>query len=163
MHASKGRRARRRRGRRVGGWRVGCGGARRRRYREEGGGALEHVVAREVLRGGADGYRRVVDDQAHFAPLVDGVEVDAAGDEGLRQVLAPRLERVGPDCQRPRVVVGLEELDGLGRRKQLQEQVDEEGYVAVEGGQVLDEPVQVVGCPARNTRQPPPTSSAPHR
>jgi hypothetical protein len=51
-------------------------------------------------------------------------------DERLRQITAARLERVGANREWARHLVGLEELHGLVRRKEVEKHLDELGQVA---------------------------------
>ena len=80
---------------------------------EERRRGLQHVVACEVLRRGADGDRALEDLQTDVRPLADGLEVDAAVDEGLREVSPPCAEGVRADGDRSRDLVSLEKFDGL--------------------------------------------------
>jgi hypothetical protein len=60
-------------------------------------------VSGKVFRRRSEGNGGAVDDEANLGPLADGVEVDAAVDEGLREVTPPCLEAVGPavDFKKP--------------------------------------------------------------
>jgi hypothetical protein len=72
-------------------------------------GRLKHVVTSEVLRGGTDGDSRLEHLEADLGPLADRLEVDTAVDERLGEIAAARTERVGPDGNGTRGLVGVEE------------------------------------------------------
>ena len=80
---------------------------------EERRRGLQHVVACEVLRRGADGDRALEDLQTDVRPLADRLEVDATVDEGLCEVSPPCAEGVRADGDRSRDLVSLEKFDGL--------------------------------------------------
>lgn len=86
---------------------------------EEGGGGLEHVVAREVFGRRADGDVAFKDLQPDVCPFADGLEVDAAVDEGLGEVAAAGAEGVRADGDGSGNFVGFEELDSLGEEREI--------------------------------------------
>ena len=45
---------------------------------------LQHVVPAEILGRGTDGHLAVVDDEAHFRPFIERINVDTAIDQRLR-------------------------------------------------------------------------------
>lgn len=112
---------------------------------KEGGGGLKHVVTGEVLGGGTDGNGRLEDLESDLGPLSDGLEVDSSGDERLSKITSSCAEGVGSDGDGSGGLVGVEEGDGLGEGKELQELLDEELVVAVVGRDVRDKLFHVVG------------------
>lgn len=69
---------------------------------------------------------------AGLGPLADGIQVDPAGDEGLRQLAAPRLERVAAQCEGPLRLAGSYELQSLVDREQRQDGIQHEVVVVVQ-------------------------------
>lgn len=88
---------------------------------QEGRGGLEDVVAGEVFGRRPDRDRRAGKDlKADLGPAAfERLEVDAAVDERLGEVAAPRLERVDADRERAGSVGGGEELEGLRRSESV--------------------------------------------
>lgn len=97
---------------------------RERHHGQHARGALDHVVAGQVLGRGAHGHLRVVHDQADLGPLAQRVQVDAAVNERLGEIATPRLQRVGAYRHRPLALVRLQELDELAQREQVHELLD---------------------------------------
>ena len=81
--------------------------------RQERTGRLQHVVASEVLRSGADGYFRLIDFKTDLRPVSDRLEFDSPSSKGLSEVFSSGLERVGPDSRRPLFFHGFEEGGAL--------------------------------------------------
>ena len=112
--------------------------------RQERRRALQHVVARHVLRRRADGHAAVVHQQPHLGPLADGVEVHAAVDERRGEFAATAFQRVRAKRHRPLRLVRLEKLHGLRHGESVEEVPDQEVVVPVVRREVRREPLDVL-------------------
>lgn len=67
----------------------------------------------EVLGCSADGHVTLEHLQADVRPFADGLQVDAAVDEGLSKVSSASAESIGANGDRTRNLVRFEEFDSL--------------------------------------------------
>ena len=85
----------------------------------------------KVFGSSTDGYATLEDLQADIRPLADRLEVHAAVDENLSEVASSRAEGVGTDGDGTRDFVGLEELDCLLNREEVEELLGEVVVISV--------------------------------
>ena len=69
-----------------------------------------------------------VDDESHFAPFPDGVQIYPAVDEGLGQISPPGLQGVGPDGDGTLDLVSLQRLHQLGNVENLKQKCKKVKY-----------------------------------
>ena len=82
--------------------------------------------------------------QANIRPFTDRFEVDAAINQGLREVAPTCTKSVRADGDRTGHFIRLEELDSLGDREQLEKLRREELVVAVVACNVGDQLLRVL-------------------
>lgn len=64
-----------------------------------------------------DGNGGIKDLKTDFGPLAEGIQVDTSVNEGLGQVTTTGLQGIGADGHGPGNLVGLQELNQLGKQE----------------------------------------------